>query len=130
MNQDRLSGRFALITGGSRGIGRAVAECFAREGATVGINHFRDGREAEAAREKCSVVSRESGHGERIHLVIEADVSSPSAADAMIAQAAAAWGRMDVLVNNAGIQSPTPGDGEDVEALERIIAVNLLGAAH
>ena len=48
----------------------------------------------------------------------------------MIAQTAAAWGRMDVLVNNAGIQSPTPGDGEDVGALERIIAVNLLGAAH
>jgi glucose 1-dehydrogenase len=130
MTEGRLSGRFALITGGSRGIGRAVAERFAREGATVAINHFRDHREAEAAGAECSAVSRAAGHGERRHLVIDADVSSPSATNDMIAQTAAAWGRMDVLVNNAGIQSPTPGDGEDVEALERIIAVNLLGAAH
>jgi glucose 1-dehydrogenase len=130
MTQNRLSGCFALITGGSRGIGRAVAERFAREGATVAINHVGDREEAEAAVAECNASSRDAGHGERQHIVMEADVSSPSAVEEMIAAAVDAWGRLDVLVNNAGIQSPTPGDGEDDDALERILAVNLLGAAH
>jgi glucose 1-dehydrogenase len=48
----------------------------------------------------------------------------------MVDDSVAAFGRLDILVNNAGIQAPTPGDDSDVEALERILAVNLLGAAH
>jgi glucose 1-dehydrogenase len=130
MTDPRLAGRFALITGASRGIGRAVAERFAREGATVAINYAGHREGAEAAQRACIEASREAGHGERRHLVIEADVSSPAQVEAMLGAAVAAWGRLDVLVNNAGILSPTPGDGEDAEALERIIAVNLLGAAH
>src|SRR5215211_6994682 len=106
MTQDRLAGRFALITGGSRGIGRAVAERFAREGATVAINHVGDRGEAEVARSECGAISRNAGHGERPHLVIEADVSSRSAVEGMFAAAVDAWGRLDVLVNNAGVQSP------------------------
>ena len=130
MTTARLSGRFALITGGSRGIGRAVAERFAQEGAAVAINHVGDDAEAACAVDACRAISRETGHGERPHFALEADVSSAPAVDAMMAAVVDAWGRLDVLVNNAGIQAPTPGDGDDAGAMERILAVNLLGAAH
>ena len=66
----------------------------------------------------------------RQHLALEADIGDPSAVERMVAEAVDSWGRLDIVVNNAGIQTETPGDGEDVAALERIIAVNLLGAAH
>jgi glucose 1-dehydrogenase len=126
----RLDGRFALVTGGSRGIGRAVAERYAAEGATVAVNHVRDEAGAEATLEACRSASREAGFGNRLHRAVEADVGSPEAVAAMVADAVRAFGRLDILVNNAGIQAPTPGDGEDPETLERIVAVNLLGAAH
>ncbi|HEY8382039.1 MAG TPA: glucose 1-dehydrogenase [Microvirga sp.] len=126
MPAPRLSDRFALVTGGSRGIGRAVAELFAREGATVAINHVGDAREAEAALDACRAIS---GAGAR-HLVVEADVSVASECTRMVEVAAGAFSRLDILVNNAGIQAETPGDSAEAEALERILAVNLLGAAH
>jgi glucose 1-dehydrogenase len=127
---DRLSGRVALVTGGSRGIGRAVAERFAAEGATVGINHLRDQAEAEAALDACCRASQAGGHGKRSHSIIEADVSAPADADRMVAEAVGALGRLDILVNNAGIQAETPGDSYEPDVLARILAVNLLGAAH
>ena len=127
MTAPRLRGRFALITGASRGIGRAVAQRFAAEGATVAINHRDDGAAAEAALASLRQASREAGHGEVPHRVEEADVARPDAA--MVDRVVAASGRLDVLVNNAGIQSETPGDDFDDDALERILAVNLLGVA-
>jgi glucose 1-dehydrogenase len=122
----RLAGRFALITGGSRGIGRAVAVCFAREGATVAVNHVESPEEAEETRRLCRAASSDA----RDHLVIEADVSQAGSVEAMIDEAVRVWGRLDIVVNNAGIQAETPGDGSDTNALERILAVNLLGAAY
>jgi glucose 1-dehydrogenase len=129
-SKPRLAGRFALVTGGSRGIGRAVAERFALEGATVALNHVRDAAEAEAALAAVHAASQDGGHGDRPHRIVEADVGSASAVEAMIAELTGAWGRLDVLVNNAGIQAATPGDGRENEDLEAIIAVNLLGAAY
>jgi glucose 1-dehydrogenase len=130
MMPTRLNGRFALITGGSRGIGRAVAERFAAEGATVAINHAPGGSKPQPALEACRAASKQHGHGERPHRAVEADVSSAAAAGGMIAEIVRAFGRLDILVNNAGIQAPTSGDANDAEQLERIIAVNLVGAAH
>ncbi len=119
---DRLQGRFALITGASRGIGRAVAERFAAEGATVAINHHDDG--AEAANALAALLEISPGH--RIE---PADIGSPPACTALVERTVAAFGRLDILVNNAGIQAETPGDSYDDESLARILAVDLIGPA-
>lgn len=126
----RLKDRFALVTGGSRGIGRAVARRFAAEGATVAVNHVGDDAAAAETLAGLHAASRQHGHSDREHRIEDADVAAPDAVDVMVARLVAAWGRLDVLVNNAGIQSETPGDGYDDDALQRIVAVNLLGAAH
>jgi glucose 1-dehydrogenase len=127
--EPRLKGRCALVTGGSRGIGLAVARRFAAEGATVAINHLYDRRRADAALASLRDASRNAGHGDAPHRVEEADVARAGEVDALVDRVAAAWGRLDILVNNAGIQTETPGDAFDDEKLERILAVNLIGAA-
>jgi len=87
-----LAGRVAIVTGSTRGIGRALAERFAAEGARVVVNGRARTTAEEAAREIA---------GETIG--VGADVSVSSQVDAMVAQAVDAWGRVDILVNNAGI---------------------------
>ena len=118
----RLQGRFALVTGGSSGIGRAVAERFAAEGATVAINHASDEGGARATLAALCAVSPG-------HMVAPADVGEPAACARMVEHVVGAFGRLDILVNNAGIQAETPGDGYDDARLEQILAVNLVGPA-
>ncbi len=126
----RLEGRFALITGGSRGIGRAVAVRFAAEGATVAINYVGHAKDAAATEKAVEAASQEAGFSGRKHRIVEANVASAEAVAKMIEALLADWGRLDILVNNAGIQGETPGAGFDHKALERILAVNLQGAAY
>src|SRR5689334_1192269 len=97
----RLKGRFALVTGSSRGIGLAVAQRFATEGATVAINHSNDGEAAAAALASLHAASRGAGHGDLPHRIEEADVANAAKVEAMIDRVVAAWGRLDILVNNA-----------------------------
>jgi glucose 1-dehydrogenase len=125
----RLAGRFALVTGGSRGIGRAVAERFAAEGATVAINHVGDGAAAAEALAALRQASADAWHGAPPHRVDEADIGSGPECAALLQSVPAAFGRLDILVNNAGIQAETPGDDFDDAVLERILAINLVGAA-
>jgi glucose 1-dehydrogenase len=125
----RLKDRFALVTGGSRGIGLAIAQRFAAEGATVAINHFQDHVAAGKALTSLHAATRENGHRDCPHRSEDADVAVADAVAAMVDRIVAGWGRLDVLVNNAGIQSETPGDRFDDGELERIVAVNLVGAA-
>lgn len=118
----RFTGKTALVTGGSRGIGRAVAERLASEGATVALTHLHDEREAGEA-----VAAIEASGGRS--LAIHADAASAADCDRAVAQTLAAFGDLHVLIVNAGIQAPTPGEDFDDATLERIIAVNLTGAA-
>ncbi|MGK2965064.1 MAG: 3-oxoacyl-ACP reductase FabG [Tepidiformaceae bacterium] len=92
-----LAGKAAVVTGASRGIGRAVAEELARHGARVAVNYNQS---KDAAEELCAVLRASGGDG----VAIQADVSDAQAARAFVDQSAAALGgRIDILVNNAGI---------------------------
>jgi glucose 1-dehydrogenase len=124
----RLDGRFALITGASRGIGRAIAERFAAEGATVAINYAGSKGAAEETLRAAEAASAENGFDGRKHRIVQADVAKPEAIEAMFEDVLAAFGKLDILVNNAGIQSEYPSETYPLEEYERIIAVNLTGA--
>ena len=129
VNPVRLKNRFALVTGGSRGIGRAVAERFAAEGATVAINHLGDQANAEASLARIKEISLSQGHDAEGHVTFEADVSEITDVGKLFDLLVRRWGRVDVVVNNAGIQEATPSAEFNLNAFNRIIAVNLLGVA-
>ena len=98
-----IEGRVAIVTGGSRGIGRAVAERLCREGAHVAVCARNQDSLAEAQRAIEAV-----GAG-RV-LTVEADLTDPAAAGRVVDAAVAAWGRIDILVNNAGAARGLPFD--------------------
>jgi glucose 1-dehydrogenase len=125
----RLLDKVAVITGGSRGIGRAVALRFAREGASVAINHFADGEAAATTVAELAAASAQEGHASRPHAAFEADIADETAVEAMFGAIAGRFGTVHCLVNNAGIQSETPGAGFEAAVLNRILAVNLVGPA-
>jgi NAD(P)-dependent dehydrogenase (short-subunit alcohol dehydrogenase family) len=100
----RLGGKYALITGASRGLGREIALAYAREGAAGLVLVARDARALEGVRERIREVSPET----RV-LVSVADVRDPSAIERVVATTLSAFdGRLDVLVNNASALGPTP----------------------
>jgi 3-oxoacyl-[acyl-carrier protein] reductase len=117
---DRTS-RVAIVTGASRGIGAAVAERLAADGFTVVINYSANAKPAETlARE----IERKGGRA----LSIKADVADPDAVRGMFDTAAAAFGGIDVLVNNAGIMKLAKIADSDDALFDQQIAVNLKGS--
>src|SRR5215472_17852514 len=92
----RLDGKNALVTGGSRGIGRAIALQLARDGARVALSYRTGEAEAHAVAKEITDLGREA-------LLQRADVSNPKEARGLIAKVVEQWGRLDILVNNAGI---------------------------
>ena len=117
----RLSGRVALVTGGSRGIGRAICEALADAGAAVAINYQGSER---AARE----VAREIAEAGGIAEIFQTDVSEREAVQRMKKQVLARFGRVDLLVNNAGITRDRTFVRMDEEAWAAVLSVNLNGA--
>ena len=117
-----LSGRVALITGSSSGIGRAVALAMAAAGADILVNH-PTAAEAAAAEE---VAERIRALGRRA-IVSQADVSDAAAVESMVATAMAMSGRIDILVNNAGIAVAGAAHEMPVDLWDRVIAVHLRG---
>ena len=116
-----LGGKVAIVTGGSRGIGRAAAEALAAQGAAVVITYVRG--EEEAQRVVDAIVSR-GGKAEKIGF----DVADMKAAEDAIAAAAKRLGRLDVLVANAGVAADALLLRVKEEDIDRILAVNVKGA--
>src|SRR5947209_16089855 len=123
----RLEGKNALVTGASSGIGRAIAIRFSHDGANVAINHYNDADEAEATRKLAEVAYDEAGNPKGKAIVVGADVSDEHQVRGMFQRSLDAFGSLDVLVNNAGIQKASPSDQVETGDFDRVIAVNLRG---
>ncbi|MGH2377290.1 MAG: SDR family NAD(P)-dependent oxidoreductase [Candidatus Limnocylindria bacterium] len=116
----QLSGKKAVVTGGGRGIGRAIALALAREGADLAVVYTRNREDAQAVVDEACALGRDA-------IAIHADVSVLRDVRSVVEQAAGRFGRIDVLVNNAGMVSRAPFlDMEELD-FDRIVAVDLKG---
>ena len=116
-----LTGKAAVVTGGSRGIGRAIALRLARQGADVAFS-YRGNREAADA-----TATEIEGHGRR-SLAVQADVTDPASADGLVKSAVEALGKVDILVNNAGITRDDLIMRMTPEMWREVLETNLFGA--
>ncbi len=116
----KLAGKVALVTGGSRGIGAAIALRLAQEGAAVAISYSQNSTAAERVVKK---IKEDGGKAD----AFKADVSSELETKNLIDEVAKAHGNIDILVNNAGIWEMMPLEQVDLAHYERVFAVNLKG---
>ena len=119
-----LTGKSAIITGSTSGIGLGIARAFAGAGANVMLNGFGDARDIESIR---------SGLAAEHNVMVTysaADMSKPADIVAMVANAQQAYGSLDIIVNNAGIQHVAPVDEFPPEKWDAIIAINLSAVFH
>ena len=120
MSEGRFTGRVAIVTGSGRGIGRAIAERFAADGASVVV--------ADLNAETAGDVARSIGASGGTAIAVPTDVTDPGAADALAAAAVERFGRIDVLVNNAGILRMTRAGDVSPEEWHLVIDANLTGS--
>jgi glucose 1-dehydrogenase len=121
MNSNPLQGMAAIVTGGSRGIGRATAIALAKAGADVAINYFQAAAEAE----EVAATVRQTG---RRVLVVQGDVADQAAVERLVRQAAEALGRVDIAVSNAVYSDREPFYSANMEGFRRTIDVTMWGA--
>jgi glucose 1-dehydrogenase len=123
-----VRGKGILVTGGTSGIGQAIAVRFAQYGANVAINYLRQPDEAtETERQVHACVNRVQQEGVR-DVLVQGDVSREQDVVRMVGQAVSELGGLDVLVNNAGIQISRHSDELPSDAFDKVLAVNLRGA--
>jgi 3-oxoacyl-[acyl-carrier protein] reductase len=116
----KLQGKTALVTGGSRGIGAAIAKRLAEDGANVVITYTKG---ADAAASVVKEIERAGQKG----VAIQADVTDANAVHAAVEKTVATFGKLDVLVNNAGTAVPKKFEETSLEDLDHLINVNLRG---
>ena len=115
-----LEGKIALITGGSRGIGAAIAKRLAADGADVAITYTKGADAAASVVKEIERVGRKA-------IAIQADATDASAVEAAVEKVVGAFGRLDVLVNNAGTAIPKRFEETTLEELDRVIDINVRG---
>ena len=115
-----LTEKVALVTGGSRGIGAAIAKRLAKDGASVAITYAKDASAASAV-----VKAIESNGGKA--LAIQADAADVEAVKSAVEKTVATFGRLDVLVNNAGTAIPKAFEETTLEEMNRVIDINVRG---
>ena len=116
----KLEGKIALITGGSRGIGAAIAKRLAADGANVAITYTK-GADAAAS------IVKEVERAGRKAIAIQADAADAKAVKAAVEKTVATFGRLDVLVNNAGTAIPKKFEETTLEEMDRVIDINVRG---
>jgi 3-oxoacyl-[acyl-carrier protein] reductase len=116
----KLEGKIALITGGSRGIGAAIAKRLAGDGANVAITYTKGSEAATSVIEEIQRAGRKA-------IAIQADAADASAVKAAVEQTVSSLGRLDILVNNAGTAIPKPFEETTLEEMDRVIDINVRG---
>jgi 3-oxoacyl-[acyl-carrier protein] reductase len=116
----KLEGKIALITGGSRGIGAALAQRLAADGANVAITYAKD---ASAASAVVRAIKLDGGKA----VAIQADAADVGAVKAALEKTVATFGQLDVLVNNAGTAIPKTFEETTLEEMDRVIDINIRG---
>src|SRR5712672_1273686 len=116
----KLEGKIALITGGSRGIGAAIAKRLAADGAKVAITYSKG---ADAAASVVKAIERDGGKA----IAIQADATEADAVKSAVERAVATFGRLDVLVNNAGTAIPKTFEETTLEEMDRVLDINVRG---
>jgi 3-oxoacyl-[acyl-carrier protein] reductase len=116
----KLAKKVALVTGGSRGIGAAIAKRLAADGASVAITYAKDASAASAV-----VKAIELAGGKAI--AIQADAANVEAVKGAVEKAFSTFGRLDVLVNNAGTAIPKPFEESTLEEMDRVLDINVRG---
>ena len=120
---ENFQGKNIVITGASSGIGQAIAIDFARAGANVVINYARSKKGAEFTLQQCEAHKQEGQE----FLVIQADISKEAQVKRMITTTLEAWGHIDILINNAGVQKEIPSHELSEEDWHWVININLTG---
>ena len=123
-----LKGKGVLVTGGSSGIGQAIAVRFAQYGANVAINYLRQPDEASDTEQQVQACVNQVQHEGVRDVLVQGDVSREEDVERMVGQAVSELGGLDVLINNAGIQISRHSDELSSDDFDKILAVNIRGA--
>lgn len=124
----KLLGKNVLVTGASSGIGEAIAIRFGEEGANVVVNYFSNARNAELVKQKVEAAQAKVDGAKLRTIVIGGNVGQEEDVKKIFREMLEAFGSIDILINNAGVQMPCPSDEIKTEDFDRVVNTNLRGA--